>query len=224
MAEPRLVALTPADADRIVDLERRSFIPILQVERGTVLRRFALGHRMLGLDTQNELVGMASFSYGRLDRNDIGTLPKSVKELCLQAVPAGYDTVFLYNLELDPRFRGRTWWKTLVTGALVQARSDGCTHGVANVRVVSYAGGDPRYPQDRVVHKPELRAAIDAYLSGGPFPEDRLLEQDPLLALYHRIPGCRFLWIVSNFAPDDRATGGIRVILYFDIPPERARL
>lgn len=216
--------LSPADADQVVDLERRSFIPSLQAQRETVLKRFKLGHRMIGACRNGHLIGLACYSYGTLNPADIRTLPKSEKELCLQNVPCEYDTVFLYNLELDPSHRGGSLWRRLVTTALIQARTDRCRHGVANVRVVSYAGGDPRYPQDRGTHKPDVREAIDAYLAGGPFPDETILEQDPLLGLYHRVPGCRFLWIVPNYAPDDLATGGIRIILYFDLPAGRSRL
>jgi len=134
-----------------------------------------------------------------------------------------FDTVFVYNLEIDPRSRGLRGWRGLVRGAFDRATADGCTRGVANVRPVSYAGGDPSLPQESVRQIPEVRKAIDDYLAGGAFPADEVLELDPLLGLYHRNGGCRFLWIVPNFAPGDHATGGIRVILYFELPYDTLR-
>ncbi len=216
-SSPRLTELSPADADRIVDLERRSFIPALQVARETVLARFQLGHHMLGIQQDDRLIAMASFSYCRIDPLDFGTFPKTLKELCLQPTPRDFDSALLYNLEVEPQSRGQLHWQTLFRAALQRAVSAGCRQGFANARVPSYAGSDPRFPQERVAHRPDVRAAIDAYLAGGPFPGDEILIKDPLLAIYRRLTGCKFLWIVPNFAPDDTATGGVRVIMYLDL-------
>jgi ribosomal protein S18 acetylase RimI-like enzyme len=216
-SQSQLVDLTPADADRIVELERRAFIPVLQVARETVLARFILGHQMLGIEQGDRLVAMASFAYCRIDPEDFGTLPKTLKELCLQPKPDKFDSALMYNLEVEPNSRGRWHAHTLFRTALERAVADGCRHGFANSRIPSYAGSDPRYPQERVAHQPEVRAAIDAYLAGGQFPSDEVLKSDPLLAIYYRFTKCKFLWIVPHFAPDDIATGGIRMIMYSDL-------
>jgi len=68
--------------------------------------------------------------------------------------------------------------------------------------------------QEFVKPKPRLKGAIDRYLSGGSFPTNEEFLEDSTLALYHRLTGCRFLWIIPGFASSDVAAGGIRVIVY----------
>lgn len=205
---PRAVELGPDDARRIVALEERCFIPSLRASEATVLRRFELGHTMLGVKAGDELRALVSFSYGRFDPTDPKAFPGSLEELCLQEVPDDYDTVFVYNLEVHPGERGGRIAGVLVRETLDRAERDGCTYGVANCRIPSYAGAEG------IGRRPAFTAAIDRYLEGGEFPDQREFTRDPTLALYRRLTGCRFLWILPGYVPTDRASGGHRVIAY----------
>jgi hypothetical protein len=213
----KLIDLTPHDIERIVDLERRSFIPPLQVLPETLQKRFDLGHQMLGIEESGRLIAMASFCYCAIDPADFTTFPKTMKELCQLPQPAKFETELLYNLEVEPQSRGHVHWRVLVKEVCQRGAAAGCRHGLANARIPSYAGSDSRYSQERIAQQPEVQRAIDAYLGGGPFPSDETLMKDPLLAIYRRFTGCRFLWIVPGLAPDDIATGGIRAVVHVDL-------
>ena len=217
MPEPTLITLTAADADRIVELERRSFIPCLQATTETVLKRFRLGHYMFGLEHEGRLVGMVSFCYGHFDPSERESFPKTVKELCLQVVPKEYNAVYIYNLEVEPEHRGRRNATLFIRAAMKKAKEDGCIQAVANARIPSYAGSRPEDRQENISLQPALKAAIDRHLAGGPFPTTDELLLDPLLSLYHHVSGCEFIWIIPDMAPEDIATGGIRVIAWLDM-------
>ena len=213
MADARLVELGPRDADEIVALEQRSFIPALQAKKETVLKRFGLGHHMLGLRDAEHLIGMISFSYGNFDPRAFAGFPKTLEELCLQVVPEQYNAAYVYNLEVEPSRRGGTHAKALIWAALRRAEQEGCTAAVANCRVPSYRGST-EFNQEHVPPSKELRRVIDAYLNGGRFPAQQEFLLDPLLALYHRITGCTFLRILPYFAPADDGADPLRVIAY----------
>ena len=55
--------LTHAHLDDILTLETECFAPCLRADRETLLKRFRLGHIMLGLFEASSLIGVASFSY-----------------------------------------------------------------------------------------------------------------------------------------------------------------
>ena len=213
----RITMLGPDDTDWIIKLEQRSFIPALQATRQMMLRRFEFGHLMYGLIEGNELVGMLGVSYGRFDPDDFGSFPRTEHEYGMQAVPANYNAVFTYNLEVEPSSRGREHSKALFQAAIDRAKREGCAYGIGCSRIPSYAGSDPQNTQEAFPHSPEFKDSIDRYLQGGPFPTLAELTKDPLLALYYRLgepAQCKFHWIIPNFATHDHASGGIRVILY----------
>jgi GNAT superfamily N-acetyltransferase len=216
----RLVALTEADIERIIGLERKSFIPSLQVDVETLRQRFALGHQMIGLEQGPDLVGMISFSYRYFDPHDRDTFPYAEREFGLLPVPTDYNALFMYNFEVAPGSRGRAFPKLLFLAALERASRDGCKFAVACPRIPSYAGSH-EYPQESVEQRPEVKAAIDRQVRGERYPALDELLKDPLLALYYRlgqVVRCRFHWVIPQFAPYDHASGGIRILLYGEIP------
>ncbi len=159
------------------------------------------------------LIGVISFSYARFSPDNRAAFPPTFRQFSTLPVPRDYNAAFLYNLEVDPAARGGRAAATLVRAALDRAQRDGCTWAVADGRPSSYRGST-RCEQERARHDPEFARAIDACLAGGPFPPKEQLLRDPTLALYHRLTGCEFLWIMPDFVPEDSAAGGIRVILF----------
>jgi len=62
-----------------------------------------------------------------------------------------------------------------------------------------------------------VRIMIERYLQSGEFPPQEEFLNDPVLALYHRLSGCRFLRLLSNYFPQDKASGGWHVLLYKEL-------
>jgi GNAT superfamily N-acetyltransferase len=199
--------------ERIVALERRAFAPALQADRDMVRRRFALGHIMYAVQDGEDLHGLISYSYARFSPEDREGFPRTFRDFSTLPVPRDFNAAFIYNLEVDPAARGGRAAPVLVRTVLDRAKRDGCTWAVADGRPSSYRGSMP-CAQERVQHDPEFARAIDGHLRGGPFPSRAQLLRDPTLALYHRLTGCEFLWVLPDFVPEDGAAGGMRVILY----------
>lgn len=212
-----VIRLTHKDIERIVALETRCFIPPLQVAAETVRRRLDYEHFMYGAEAEGELVGLVCFSYGCFDPMQRGAFPPTLKELCCQPPVVHPNAVFIYNLELVPQFRGLGHYRQLLRLPMDQAKRDGLCFAVGNGRVPSYAGSIDGSPYEHVRQHPEVRDALDQFLAGGPFPDQSVLMRDPLLASYQRLLGGDFHWILPNFAPDDTASGGIRVIGYREL-------
>lgn len=205
-----IVMLSEADLDEMMEFEAEAFEPEIQASVETYRARFRLGHVMLGY-RQDRLHGVISFSYGRFDPRDPSTLPTSFKAWSMQAVPAGFDTAFIYNLGLRPGTRGTGAIQTLILGALRRAQTDGCHQVVGEGPIPSYAGNS------HVRANPEIRAALDAYGAGGAPPEEDVLFRDPHLALYRRISPCRIVRVMPGFLPSDAASGGYRAMLFRDL-------
>jgi len=127
---------------------------------------------------------------------------------------ADYNAAFVYNLDVHPHYWGTLCARKLITAMLKRAKSDRCQYAVVDGRPSSYCGTD----WEKVAQNPTVRAAIDRYLSGGDFPTDSELTRDPTLGFYrlvcmsNKVPERRFLWIIPNFLPEDKATNGLRVI------------
>lgn len=210
----QLITIGPEDIDRMMELEVASFDPSIQATRETILERLAMGHRMYGLDENGFLAAAVACSYARFDPDDLASFPKNEDDFSTQPVPDDYNAVFIYSRGVHPTRQGTGYSKTLVNKALSQAIADGCTYAVGNPRTASYAGSDPGSQHESIPANPRFRAAIDRYLAGGAFPSHEELMLDPSLVYFSHVPGCKFHWILPNFAPHDRASGGIRVIVY----------
>lgn len=222
MSRIELTLLGPRDVDRIVAIERASFAPALQADRDVVLERFDLGHTMIGARDSDRLVGLISFSYARFSPQDFDGFPKTFRKFSMQPIPNDYNAVFIYNLEINRAKRGRGHARLLLCEALDQAKAAGCKYAVGDGRISSYQGAD-RCVQEHVRRKTRLNEGIDRYLNGGRFPTTEEFLADPTLALYHRLTGCEFLWILPNFIPEDRAAGGCRVIVFGELATWRQR-
>ena len=212
-----VVSLSVADADRIVALEQRCFIPPLQVKREIVLERLSRGHRMYGVEVDGELHAMICLRYGWFEPGRDSDFPATETEHCLRPSEPRFNAAFIYNLEVEPRSRGSLLVRDLILSALSRAVQDGCRFAVATARIPSYNGSDPRFPQEVVPQNLEFRQAIDRYLAGGPYPTHEEFLLDPCLALYNRFGSVSFSPVLPGFAPDDTPSGGMRVICWRDI-------
>lgn len=213
MKPAKLIPLSPANLDEIVSLEQRSFAPALQADGETILERFRLGHFMIGARDRGRLVGMIAFSYAHFSPHDFEGFPQTFRKFSTQSPCPNYNACFIYNLEVDSHRRGLGFARPLVCAALDRAKEDGCVFSVADGRASTYGETNP-CSQERGKQNVGFRSAIDRYLDGGRFPTNDEFMLDPTLALYHRLTGCEFLWIIPEFVPEDRAAGGLRVILY----------
>lgn len=210
---PPLVALGVDHIDEILALEQASFAPPLQATAELIRLRLGLGHTMFGMRAGRNLVGMIAFARARFSPNDFASFPKCFSEFSTVPPPASPNAIFIYNLEVLPESRGGRVARTLVHAAINSAVADRLAYAVADGRVTAYNGSEP-CSQERMRRKESLHGSLDRYLAGGPYPKREELLSDPTLALYHRLTGCNFHWIIPNFFPEDRAAGGIRVILY----------
>lgn len=205
-------ALSFDDLPQILALERAAFIPPLQADDRRIRRRFELRHRMIGAFSGERLVGMIACCNGRFDPNDRSAFPSTFDEFSSQPPMRDANAVFIYNLEVAPAHRGATVPRTLIARVLDDAVQRGLNYAVADGRMPSYAGSDTD-PQEQIRRNETFRDAVDRYLAGGPALTEGQYREDPILALYHRITGCRFGWIATDFV-DDPPSGNMRVVLY----------
>lgn len=197
-------------------LERNSWIPFLQADEKTILKRFDLGHIMLGAQEDSDLVGMISFSYSNFSPDDYPSFPKTFREFSSQPILKNYNTAFCYNLAILPDKRGYRYASLLIRAGWDKAKKDGCMYGVADGRCSSY-NGSSEFEQEQIKQNTEFKKIIDRYLKEGIFPQQKEFLKDPTLAFYHRVTGCKFLWLIPNFLPEDKPAGGLRVISYKNI-------
>jgi GNAT superfamily N-acetyltransferase len=214
MKSAAFVELGPSNIDRLVEFEVECFDPTIQASRETILKRLELGHQILGLEDDGELIGAVAYSYAYFDPHDRSQFPKNETDFGLQPIPPNYNAQFIYSRGVHPKFQGRGASKRLVGAAMQRAKRDGCQYVVGNPRTAAYAGSDPSSRHEVVAQQPRFKAAIDRYVQGGTYPSIDELLLDPSLAYFSHLPACRFHWIIPNFASHDKASGGIRVIVY----------
>lgn len=209
-AAAEILPLGPSDIDRIMELEENAFEPPMRASRDTVVERFSLGHRMLGVGAGERLVGTIGFSAARLGEG-LAALPPSFREYSRQPVPSNPDTLCIYSLGIEPSARGLSLARTLIHAAFDWGRDEELPRVIADGPLPSLAGNE------QVAPRPAVRRMIDTYLTTGELPADEDFLQDPVLSLYRRLTGCRFSALLPNFIPEDAASEGWRVLLYLDL-------
>lgn len=204
-----IVPLGAGDIERIMELETTAFDVSIQAERSTILHRFDLGHRMLGAeDGGGRIVGSIGFSAMNVKGPDFEALPATHKEYSTQPVPDDAETLCIYSFGIAPAARGVRCARLLLSSALEDGRRQGLRDVVGDGSLPSLAGSDQVRP------RPGVRSMIERYLETGQFPEQEAFLQDPVLALYRRLTGCRFVKLLPGFLPEDAASAGWRVLLH----------
>ena len=142
--------------------------------------------------------------------------PKNFTEF--SSLPRGEPPVSLYtyNLGVRPEYRGTNLARRLMKDMLRYGQEIGARWMVFDGRCPSYAGAQAGAP-DKVRANPEFRAALDEWHRTGVKPHDRTINKDPLLRFYHRTLNCRFLHLAPDFLPEDKSSGGYRVIFAVDL-------
>jgi len=211
----RIIKLLKEDLELILDLEKNSWLPSAQANEKSILKRLDLGHTMLGLK-EDKLIGMVSFSYAQSSPNDYKNFPKTFNEFSTKKIGENYNSGFFYNLAIHPEKRGGKYASFLIKEAIAYARNEGCIHLFADGRCPSYNGSN-NFKQEKVKQSLEFKKVIDRYVETNIFPEQKEFLNDFTLAFYHKLLGCKFLWIMPDFFPEDKPSGGFRVIFHKDI-------
>ena len=218
----KIHTLGVSDIQAILDLDRRSFPPGLQVSEDTVITRFAKGHTMLGIKNGERLIAKICFYYSDFHPRHMELLPYNFRMYSQQKSmpPTDACTISVYNLDVDPEFRGGKYAINLLKAVADQAKKSGCTYVIGDGRCPSYNGSPP----EGIAQNLEFKKAIDAYLAGGPFPTDEQLRKDKMLGFYQKATGCVFSEIIPNFIPEDPAAGDLRVLLVMNVADQPATL
>ena len=218
--------LEKEDIGRIMDLERKTCIPLIQASEETILKRFDLGNLMLGIEeSQNrELIGSMGMRYAKFSPEDYASFPKIFREFSTPEMPVrkDYNSIFVYSFNVSPSKRrkgeGFIIARSLFDSLLEKADREKCRYIVGDGRPASYNGS----PEGQNIewHKqiPEFKDSIDKYLRGGQLPTKEEILLEPTIKVYHRlIKGFNPLWIIPNFFSNDAPAGGLRIILCKDL-------
>lgn len=200
----------------LVELENNSWVPELQASRDTILKRLELGHIMLCVpdSERRKIIGKICFLYNNFDPEKSYKFPKKFSEFSSMPKLNFFNAAFVYDLDIEHNYRdGGKLARFLVHEAIKRAKKDGCKYIVGDGRCPSYNGSKIEGLKQNICFK----RAIDEYIEKEIFPQQKDFLLDPTLAFYHRVTGCKFLWIIPDFIPEDKASGGIRVILYKEI-------
>lgn len=209
----KIIQLDRGDLEDILDLERKNFSPEMQASKESIIDRLDKGHIMLGIRDREKLVGKICFSLSKFSPDNKEEFPKTFSEYSHQAPCEKPNAAFVYDLDVNPNYRGNICVRRLIKAAVDKASLSCCRFFVADCMVSSYNGDSKKH----IRQIPSVKDAIDNYLNGGFFPTDEKLTQDPYLAFLKRVTGGKYIWIMPNFMPQDKASGGIRIIGYVDL-------
>lgn len=222
VAAPRgseLTAVRPLRADEVpalAALERAAWPGPLQASEDRISRRLTLGHCIFVAAQADRLVASLCFVPTSEEPFDRSRFPRDFDAFSTLARTAPVRSCYVYNLCVHPDWRGAPIVRPLMRAGVEHGRSLGARWLVADGRCPSYAGAVDEGP-DKVRADPAFRAAIDSWAETGQQPADEELLRDPLLRFYRRMVDCKFLHLMPNFLPEDRGSGGYRVIFSSDL-------
>jgi hypothetical protein len=205
--ETVVLQLTVDDAPRIAQLDCESWPQALRVSETTVVHRFELGHSMLGVEHDDELLGVVAFSYTSWSPQPTDTFPVSNAQFNSQPHDEQHNCAFAYNLVTHPKLRGSSISRRLIAAGLAQLRCDGCEYLLGHARCPSYNGSDVPGIEHFSANI-AFRHAIDDAVQADTLPGLDVLLLDPVLRFYYRALRCTFVRIMPGFLPDDEASGG----------------
>ena len=213
--------LTESDIDLICELENEAWIPELRASKETILKRLQLGHKMLALGNDKNLLGMISWRYDIFSiKDDPSKFPNVFTEFSLkESTPKlKAKSAFIYNLGVRGSARKQGVGSSLLQWAFEIIRNDDIEQVFVDSRIPSYQGSN--FGEfENVSPADEFAETVKSYLSKNDIPEKEDLLVDPILRFY-TINGFR-PWLIKNEFIQDESSGNIRIICYINIEHER---
>jgi GNAT superfamily N-acetyltransferase len=204
-----IVKLTEADIEKILDVEKRAFIPPLQAERNVISNRLKMNHVYLGAQHNGELVGALAFRYGRFSSDNF---PKKFHEFADNPNAENPNAIFAYSLGIVPEHRNKGYALKLIESVRDCAKTNNVCYIIGDGRCPSYEGS-AEFEQEKIKQNIEFKNAIDEGIRKGILPKSQDLVKDSTLAFYHRFVKADFLFLIPDFIPEDKPAGGHRVII-----------
>lgn len=210
--------LCESDMERILDVERRAFIPSIQTTEEVIKRRLSRGHIYLGVESENELVGTLAFRYAHFipDFEDFIRKYPTFDDYAEKPNDSGANAVFVYSIGVVPNHRNAANARKLLDGALEETIKANMDFLVGDVRVPSYNGSHTNPDYEEFDENEELHSAIDNYFKTGVLPPKKLTMQDPVAGFFLKVLlELKVLGITDkNFWKGDEPCGGHMVIVY----------
>ena len=188
----------------------------LGAEEATIRNRLSLGHTMIAAVHDKVIAGAVCFVETSQDPRDKATFPATFTAYSSLARSLPPKSLYVYNLGVRPEFRGTTLSRRLLARLVDHGRAAGARWIVGDGRCPSYGGAHEGSP-DKVAINVGFRSTIAEWHRTGIMPSVSDLTQDPLLNFYHRLLKCEFLHLAPAFLPEDRSSGGYRVIFAVDL-------
>ena len=230
-ANLQIVYLDAGDIAEIMALERKVCIPLIQASEETILKRFARGNFMIGVQLNDVLVGSVGFRYGNFSPNNRDEFTKNFTEFSTpHEKPSAFNAGFIYSVNVAPEHRTLAVHKQNPTGlraigigrdllvsALQKMRQDRCNFLVIDGRPAFYNGSHDFF-HERYDQVPSLKDLFNKCDSGHELTPREATEilSYPIFGAYNKFlsGGLEVGWIIPDFFPSDTPTGGFRVILY----------
>lgn len=217
-AEKDIIRLGISDLDRIMDVERKAFIPSIQTTEEVIRRRLDKDHSYLGCLFDGNLVGTLALRFAEFTPffSDFIKRNPTFNEYAEKENETNANAVFVYSIGVIPEARNGTNAKNLLQGAFNIAKQKRMEFLVGDARIPSYNGSreNPQYEQFDT--NEELHKAVDEYFKTGALPSRSLIERDPVAGFYLRVfPEGKVLGITDEqFWGGDKPCGGHMVIEY----------
>lgn len=212
----RVRLLESGEEGALAALEVAAWPGPLQASYEKIKRRMALGHRAVVAEQDGEFLAAVCYIPTESDHFDSDAFPKTFMEFSSLPRSEPIRSTYVYSLGVHPDQRGGAVVRQVLEALLEDAVAIGARYLVADGRCPSYAGATS-WPDKEVRADPRFRAAIDRWHSTGVRPSDSELTRDPLLRFYKRVLGCEFHYLLSNFLPEDTASGRYGVIFAKDL-------
>ncbi|RWO40012.1 MAG: N-acetyltransferase [Mesorhizobium sp.] len=215
MMKPRFHILSQNDVPLMADMETAAWGQ-LGAGEDIVRRRILLGHTMIVASVEDLIAGAICFVETHQDPHDTMNFPKTFAEYSSTTRSGPVLSLYVYNLGVRPEFRGTPLARSLLDEMISYGRRAGARWIVGDGRCPSYAGAQHQTP-DKVLPDPEFRRTIEDWHRTGRMPSVDAIIRDPLLKFYRRTLQCEFLHLAPGFLPEDKSSGGYRVIFVKDI-------
>jgi len=212
------IRLQETDMARILDVERKAFIPSIKATEEMLRKRLGKGHVYLGVESGRELIGTLGFRFAQFtpDFVDFCKRNPTFSDYAENDNEQDPNAIFIYSIGVIPQHRNGRGAKDLLLGVFNIAKQKGMDFLVGDARVPSYNGSNQNLQYEQFSKNEELHRAIKEYFKTGILPARSLIEQDPVAGFYLKIfQKARVLGITDNkFWEGDEPCGGHMAIEY----------